>query len=48
MTNCTETYSDISDPATVNALYVLAAINLVVIVMGVYTCNLRLQNDHDD
>jgi len=38
-------YKDMSDQATCRALYVLAAINLFVILQGVYTVRLRLQYD---
>ena len=46
--NCSEgsiAWKDPSDHKTVVTMYILAAINVLVIVQGCYTFNLRLKND---
>ena len=45
MSNCENLYSDISDKPTRNAFYVLAGLNILVIIQGFYTFRLRLKND---
>ena len=45
MCNCENLYSDISDKPTRNAFYVLAGLNILVIIQGFYTFRLRLKND---
>ena len=40
--NCTQTFNDVIDTSSANAIYVLAGINPIVLILGFYALSLEV------